>query len=94
MLVRNLLYIAGIFTLALGFASEAKAQKYTRMDAALGELKEARREIKEAGIDFGGHKEKALEATDRAITQMEKALAAVGVKSRLHSSGQGSLQDL
>ncbi len=76
---RNLLCLVGVVALAVGFVSNARAEKYPRMIAALGELKEARIEMKEAKNDFGGHKEKALEATDVAIAQMEKALKAVDV---------------
>jgi hypothetical protein len=61
--------------------SQARAESYPRMVAALSALKDARLEMKEAGTDFGGHKEKALEATDRAIEQVDKALAAAGVKA-------------
>src|SRR5262245_31515600 len=65
--------------LALVAAPEAQAQKYPRMVAALGELKEARIDLKEAKHDFGGHRVKALAALDDAIEQMDKALRAVGI---------------
>jgi hypothetical protein len=42
---------------------------------ALTELRLARREMRQAATDFGGHKVKAIEATDVAITQLERALA-------------------
>jgi len=80
-MIRKLFYLAGVIVVALGFVSQARAESYPRMVAALGGLKEARQEMKEAGTDFGGHKEKALEATDRAIAQMDKALSAAGVNT-------------
>jgi hypothetical protein len=79
MVNRRLFCTMGALALALVFGSEARAEKYPRMVAALGEMKEARRELKEAGTDFGGHKLKAIEALDVAIDQMDKALRAVGV---------------
>src|SRR5208337_1102499 len=42
--------------------------------AALKELKEARKELKEADHDFGGYRVEAIEAIDKAIVQLEKAL--------------------
>jgi hypothetical protein len=69
----------GVIGLALTFVSAARAEKYPRMVAALGELKEAYREMNDAGNDFGGHKKEALEATNRAIVEMDRALRAVGV---------------
>ncbi len=78
-MVRRLFCTFGVVALAFGFVPQAHAQKYPRMVSALGELKEARKEMKEAAIDFGGHKVKALEAVDNAIEQMDKALRAIGI---------------
>jgi hypothetical protein len=62
----------------LGFAvPRAAAVDHPRMHAALYEMRHARTELKEANHDFGGHRAKALEALDAAITQVEKALRAV-----------------
>jgi len=68
---------AGMSLLALG-ASRAAAEEHPRLHAALYELREARVELKEAKHDFGGHRVKALEALDEAISQVDKALRAVG----------------
>jgi hypothetical protein len=46
----------------------------SHMHAALHELKQARTELHESKHDYGGHREKALEAVDHAIHQLEKAL--------------------
>ena len=63
----------------LGFAvPRAAAVEHPRLHAALHEMREARTQLKEARHDFGGHRAKALEALDNAITQVEKALKAVG----------------
>jgi L-lactate utilization protein LutB len=45
---------------------------------ALRELREARTELKESSHDYGGHREKALKATDAAINQIDKALKGAG----------------
>jgi hypothetical protein len=68
---------------AVGFApasAEADGPKHPHMHHALYELGEARTELKDAAHDFGGHREKALKAVDTAMTQMAKALEAVGDK--------------
>jgi hypothetical protein len=62
---------AGVFGQADG---QDKKERHPHMRAAIIELKEARRELKEADHDFGGHRVKALEAIDVAVEQMEKAL--------------------
>jgi cell fate (sporulation/competence/biofilm development) regulator YmcA (YheA/YmcA/DUF963 family) len=49
-------------------------QHPSHMHAALHELKHARKELHEAKHNFGGHKEKAIEAVDHAIHQLEKAI--------------------
>ena len=52
----------------------APPEKHPHIHHALAELREARRELKEADHDFGGHRKEALEATDAAIRQLERAL--------------------
>lgn len=68
---------AGLTLLGLG-ASRAAAEEHPRLHAALYEMRHARTELKEAKHDFGGHRAKALEALDEAISQIDKALKAVG----------------
>lgn len=66
---------------ALGLFAAVRASaepKHPHLHHALYEMKEAHKELKEAGHNFGGHKEKALEALDAAIRQTERALEAVG----------------
>ena len=45
---------------------------------ALWELRDARKELKEAAHDFGGHRVKALAAVDAAIKQLDIALKNAG----------------
>ena len=51
-----------------------KYEHHHHIHHAIHELKEARKELKEAAHNFGGHREKALEAVDHAIKQLELAL--------------------
>jgi hypothetical protein len=60
---------------AIGFGEErCDGPRHPHIHHALHELKETRIELKEAKHDFGGHREKALKATDAAIVQLELAL--------------------
>jgi uncharacterized protein YqeY len=52
--------------------------RHPHMHHALRELRETRTELKEASHDYGGHREKALRATDAAIIQIDKALKGAG----------------
>jgi len=47
---------------------------HPRIAAALQALESARTELNDAPHDFGGHKNAAIEAVDRAITQLKFAL--------------------
>jgi hypothetical protein len=78
MLHRRLFVALAALAVTLAFAARSDAKGYPRMVAALGEMKEARTELREAGNDFGGHKVKAIGALDYAIEQMDLALRAVG----------------
>jgi hypothetical protein len=69
--------------LALHAAGPVSAQPGLRHPAlhhALYELRKAHVELREAGHDFGGHRDKALHAVNAAAVQVEKALLAVGDK--------------
>ncbi len=52
-----------------------KEERHPRLHAALKELREARKELKDADHDFGGHREKAIESIDHSIKQIEESLA-------------------
>jgi hypothetical protein len=58
--------------------ARAEAPKHLALHRALHELREARTELREAAHDFGGHRAKALEATEGAIKQIDRALEAAG----------------
>jgi hypothetical protein len=54
--------------------AQERHEVHPHLVQAIGEMKEARRELKEAGHDFGGHRVKAIEAIDVAVQQLETAL--------------------
>jgi acyl-CoA reductase-like NAD-dependent aldehyde dehydrogenase len=57
------------------FAAEASpAERHPHIRSALHELREARGELKTAAHDFGGHRDEAVEAVDKAIRQLEECL--------------------
>ncbi len=76
---RTLLLIPAIAAASMLLPGRASAEpKYPHLHHALYEMKEAHKQLREAGHDFGGHREKALEGLDAAIRQTEKCLKEVG----------------
>jgi len=71
LLLGGMTLIPGDSTTAL---AKAPVERHPHIHRALRELREARRELKNADHDFGGHRAEALEAIDRAIRQLERAL--------------------
>jgi len=49
-------------------------QRFPRIRAALDSLKAARDEMQNASNDYHGHKQKALDATNDAISQLQQAI--------------------
>ena len=67
--------ILGLFAFAmLQPTADAQPRKRWHMHIAVDELREARKELKEAPHNYGGHREKAILAIDEAIIQIEKAI--------------------
>ena len=64
----------GALTVINGFARADKKEHHPHIHRAIEELREAKKELKEANHDFGGHREKALKECDEAIEQLELAL--------------------
>src|SRR5262249_26084315 len=69
-------------------ASRAAAEDHPRLHDALYEMRLARTELKEAKHDFGGHRKQAVEALDKAITPVEKALKAAGDNTKGRKPGK------
>jgi len=66
--------LAGLFAASLGM-NAAGADRQPLMHDALASLKSAASTLKNADNDKGGHRVKALELTNAAITQVEKGIA-------------------
>jgi hypothetical protein len=61
-----------------GPARAQRGREHPRLHAALHELIEARRELKGARHDFGGHRKKALAAVDDGIKSLRGILRVKG----------------
>jgi hypothetical protein len=55
-------------------AQAAEPEHHPAIHRALRELRDARKELKEAKHDFDGHREDALRAVDKAIEQLDVCL--------------------
>lgn len=71
------LALVGLLTVVVGAGQlqPASAERQPRMQAALRHLREAREELQGASADKGGHRERALDFTTRAIRQVEEGIA-------------------
>ena len=72
-----------------------KHERHPHIRAAIHELREAGKEMKEAAHDFGGHREEALKATDGAIEQLKICLesapkAGAGKAGKAQGAGAGA----
>ena len=64
--------LLAVALLSWSFASPTYGdEKHPHIHAALKELRECRKELKEAAHDFNGHREEALKAVDAAVEQLE-----------------------
>jgi hypothetical protein len=59
---------------SLATAGVVHADPHAHMRSALDHLQSAREELKESVTDKGGHREKAIEATQSAIEQVKKGM--------------------
>jgi hypothetical protein len=64
----------GVYDISNAAEAREKEEHHPHIRKALEELRETRRELKEADHDFKGHREEALEAVDKAIRQLEICL--------------------
>lgn len=53
---------------------EGGRERHPHIRAAIRELQAAKRELQTANHDFGGHRDEAVEACDKAIHQLQQAL--------------------
>ena len=91
MLQRILTVVPALLMLALTADAQDGKQKFPRMHVALHELREARKELKDAPHDFGGHRAKAQKGVEAAITQIDAALIAAGDDTKgIHQRSPGA----
>lgn len=64
-----------VFALVTGFVAGQMSAAQPMMQAALGNLKQARANLSNATADKGGHRARALALVDEAIEQVEKGIA-------------------
>lgn len=68
------LAVAGIASLSFYAGSASAAERHPAINAAVDALVKARFDLQHAAHDFGGHRVKAIEATDAAIEQLKICL--------------------
>jgi hypothetical protein len=70
---RDLAALAAGGAAAAAFVTSAEARQ-PNMERAIDRLREARRALRDAPPNKGGHKERALELIDRAIGQVKEGI--------------------
>jgi hypothetical protein len=75
--------LVGVLTVVVGGGQLRLASAdQPRMESALRHLREAREELNGAGADKGGHRERALDFTTRAIRQVEEGIGSTNRHDR------------
>ena len=64
----------GAYVVPNAVMAREKEEHHPHIRKAIEELREARKELKEADHDFKGHRLEAIEACDKAIAQLEVCL--------------------
>jgi len=63
-----------VFVLATGFIAGRMSADQPHMTAAIDHLRQARHSLERADADKGGHRDRAIEMTDRAIHETEEGM--------------------
>ena len=63
-----------MLALTLSSASSASPERHPAIRKAIGALEAAKSDLEHAAHDFGGHRVEAIEAINRALDQLHKAL--------------------
>lgn len=63
-----------VVVLATGFVAGRATADQPHMNAALDHLRQARHSLERADADKGGHRDRAIELTDRAIHETEEGM--------------------
>ena len=73
--VSTLVLAGSLAFVAFNSVESAQAEPQPCMKAALSHLKMAKNQLQRASHDKGGHRVKALAATNRAIVEVKKGIA-------------------
>jgi len=68
------LAMAGVASLSFYAGTASAGERHPAINAAIDALSKARFDLQHAGHDFGGHRVKAIEATDAALEQLKICL--------------------
>jgi len=68
------LAVAGVASMSFYAGSISAAERHPAINAAVDALVKARSDLQHAAHDFGGHRVKAIRATDAAIEQLKICL--------------------
>lgn len=68
------LAMAGVASLSFYAGTASAAERHPAINAAIDALAKARFDLQHAAHDFGGHRVKAIEATDAALEQLKICL--------------------
>ena len=63
-----------VLTLGSGFIAGRMSADQPHMNAAIDHLREARHSLERADADKGGHRDRAIDLTDRAIHETEEGI--------------------
>ncbi|MBO0859941.1 MAG: hypothetical protein J2P21_16040 [Chloracidobacterium sp.] len=69
-----MLFVLAGLMVPTSLAQKEGGEKHPRIRQAINALKSAKEDLQNAAHDFCGHRVEALEATNKAINQLEKAL--------------------
>lgn len=68
---------AAVGVIVAAGSREAQASNQPNMDAALGYLQQAKSSLQQSAHNKGGHRVRAINLIDQAITQVRRGIAAV-----------------
>jgi tRNA A22 N-methylase len=70
----SLLALAATFLAGPALAQKKGKERFPKIREALENMKEAKAELEKAAKVFGGHRKKAIDALDSAISELQQAL--------------------
>jgi hypothetical protein len=71
---RSIFSLLAILIVVVGYATGCATGGQPHMQAALDHLRSARAELEASGTNKGGHRERALEMVDNAISEVQAGI--------------------